>query len=93
MGIVITRLYTSGFDEEWFMNYNIYNLERAIAIAERISDGKNEKVIQMFDFASYSDKLRPPFKLNRDIIHCLQNHYPEHVEKVILVSSKDSSFL
>uniref|UniRef100_A0A6V2HBP8 CRAL-TRIO domain-containing protein n=1 Tax=Ditylum brightwellii TaxID=49249 RepID=A0A6V2HBP8_9STRA len=79
-----------GYDTEWFLKYNIYTLERAIACTERATDGEIEKVIAIFDLGQYSNKVRTPLTLSKDITFCLRDHYPERLEKVFMI---DAPFL
>ena len=81
-----SHLYTSGFDKDWYMKYNIFTLEKAIAIVERDSNGEQGKVVVAFDMGQFSASVRPPVSLTRDLVYCLQNHYPERVEKILVVS-------
>lgn len=85
--VVLPHKFTSGFDPEWYMKYNIYTLERAIAITENASDGRLEKVVVVFDFGSYSHALRPPMGLSKELQFCLRDHYPERVDTVVLVDT------
>ena len=80
------HLYTSGFDKDWYMKYNIFTLEKAIAGAERDSNGKQGKVVVAFDMGQFSASVTPPVSLTRDLVSCLQNHYPERVDKILIVS-------
>lgn len=82
-----SHLYTSGFDKEWFMKYNIFTLEKAIACVERDSNGKKGKIVVAFDMGQFSAQVRPPVSLTRDLVHCLQNHYPERVDKILVVDA------
>ena len=85
--VVLTHRFVSGFSKEWYMKYNIYTLERAIAIVEKATDGKIEKVAVAFDFGQYNAKMRPPLGLSKNLQFCLRDHYPERVEKVILIDT------
>lgn len=85
--VVRTHKSTSGFRAEWYMKYNIYALERAIAIAEQETDGEVENVCVVFDFGQYSAKLRPPLGLSKELQFCLRDHYPERVEYVVLIDT------
>ena len=84
---VLTHKYASGFSQDWYMKYNIYTLERALAVAERESDGRLEKVIAAFDFGQYTNRFRPPLGLSKDLLFCLRDHYPERIECIILVDT------
>ena len=84
--IGLTHKYLS-YDHEWFMKYNIYTLERAIAVTEEATNGTIEKIIAVFDFGQYTSKNQVPMSLSKEISFCLRDHYPERVEKVLMVSS------
>mmetsp|Transcript_35989 Transcript_35989/g.78835 ORF Transcript_35989/g.78835 Transcript_35989/m.78835 type:complete len:326 (+) Transcript_35989:1-978(+) len=84
---ILTHKFTTGFRAEWYMKYNIYTLERAIAIAEHETDGHVEKVCVVFDFGRYSSKLRPPLGLSKELQFCLRDHYPERVGRVLLIDT------
>ena len=80
------RFASGGFDPRWYLKYNMYTLERALACTERDTDGALEKIVVALDFGQNSGRVRPPLGLAKDLLLCLRDHYPERVQVVLLVS-------
>mmetsp|Transcript_2643 Transcript_2643/g.3730 ORF Transcript_2643/g.3730 Transcript_2643/m.3730 type:complete len:362 (-) Transcript_2643:140-1225(-) len=75
------------YDHEWYLVGHIFNLERAIARTERLTNGKLEKVNVILDYDNYNRKLAPPMALVKQLISCLSNHYPERMERAIVLDA------
>lgn len=65
-------------DHEGNLRHLVYNLERAIAVAEAKGKGV-EKVCLVIDFNGFSLMKQPPMKTSRATLDILQNHYPERL--------------
>ena len=65
--------------------HTMYLVERAIACTEFASDGKNEKIFSICDFAQYARANIPNSKQSRPTIQALQDHYPERLKCHVVV--------
>jgi len=84
--IALTHKYLS-YDHDWYMQYNIYTLERAIALTEEATNGAMEKIVAVFDFGHYTSKNQVPISLSKEISFCLRDNYPERVEKILMIDA------
>lgn len=62
----------------------VYNMERAV-IAMKEKTGK-EKVILLIDYKGFSLFNSPPMKTSMEILHILQDHYPERLKRAYLIN-------
>jgi hypothetical protein len=70
---------SSETNEEAFITAQLYIAERVIAATEYISEGKEEKVVAVFEFSNYSSSNAPPFRVMRSMAQILQHNYPERL--------------
>ena len=75
--------------EEAFVTAQLYITERAIAATEALSEGREEKVLAIADFRSYSRSNAPPWSALSTVVHLLQPNYPERLNHLIIL---DASF-
>lgn len=75
------------WDEEFFIKGNIFMLEKALACTERRTDGLQNKVIVMYDYAGYGLANTPPTKLVGKLLFCLRDHFPEKLQHVFVVDA------
>ena len=75
------------WDEETFVEGNIYMLERALAATERRTDGKVTKILNFYDYNGYAMKNSPPPLLIARLLGDLRDHWPDRLEGVYIVDS------
>ena len=75
------------WDEESFIEGNIYMLERALAATERKTDGKVTKILNFYDYNGYAMKNSPPPLLIARLMSDLRDHWPDRLEGVYVVDS------
>lgn len=73
-------------DEAYIMT-QLYIAERAIAATEFLSQGKEEKVSAIFDFADYNSAHSPPRTAMQTMVVMLQRNYPERLHQLIVVDA------
>lgn len=62
----------------------VFNMEKAIACLQTRSD--KEKVVLFIDYKGYSLANAPPMKTSMEILHILQNHYPERLKRAYMIN-------
>jgi len=72
-------------NHEGNVKHLVYNMERAIAVMME-KTGK-EKVILLIDYKGFSFFNSPPMKTSMEILHILQDHYPERLKRAYLINS------
>lgn len=65
--------------------HTIYLLERAMACTELQSEGKQEQVFSICDFAKYARATVPAKGESKPTIQALQDHYPERLLHHVVV--------
>lgn len=92
LGCTFVRLYTFLYITDWFTLYSAYfcqntasaenNIKHLVYLLENavlnLSEGQ-EQMSWLIDFTGFSFSTNIPIKTARDIIHILQNHYPERL--------------
>mmetsp|Transcript_8284 Transcript_8284/g.17907 ORF Transcript_8284/g.17907 Transcript_8284/m.17907 type:complete len:349 (-) Transcript_8284:74-1120(-) len=72
-------------DVEAYVMAHLYIAERAMAATEILSRGKEEKIVALLDFETYSSSCKPPLSAMRLLIPLLQTNYPERVDHIVIV--------
>lgn len=76
---------SSETNDEAFITAQLYVAERAIACTEILSEGKEEKVVAIFEFGTYSSSNAPPFRVMRAMAQILQRNYPERLDHLCIL--------
>lgn len=76
---------SSETNEDAFITAQLYIAERVIAATEHLSEGKNEKVLAIFEFGNYSSSNAPPFRVMRAMSQVLQHNYPERALHLLIL--------
>lgn len=74
-----------GGTEAEYLTSQLYVAERANACSEFVSQGRQEKMVAVFDFSSYQSGNAPPLQWQLSAIRTIQNLYPERLHKLILL--------
>ena len=85
--IVIKFPRQSSGTQEAFIATQLYIAERAIATTEVLSLGKQEKVVCVFDFGTYSSSNAPPRSAITTTVHLLQRNYPERLDHLLILEA------
>jgi hypothetical protein len=75
----------AGSNVDAYITTQIYIAERAIAVSEFLSEGRDEKVMAIFDFAQYSSKNSPPLSSMKSVATILQHNYPERLRHLFII--------
>lgn len=72
-------------NDEEFVETLVYIMERAIAATEYISRGKQEKILVVLDFGTFSRALSPPMSGIKQIASILQTKYSERLKNLVII--------
>lgn len=72
-------------NEKDFFTVQLYWIERALACTERRSCGVEEKMDMVVNYDGYCRENKPPMGLVKQLVHMLQEHYPERLHFWIAV--------
>ena len=76
---------TSEMNEDSYFLAQIYLTERALAATEVISKGKQDQMVAIFDFGTYSSSNSPPFKVVMNTVKTLQRIYQDRLKKLFIL--------
>ncbi|GAX24375.1 hypothetical protein FisN_4Lh498 [Fistulifera solaris] len=82
--VVHPRTDKSTVDEDFIANL-IFIVERAAAVTEFSSRGKEEKLIVVLDFGTFSSSLSPPMSAVKGIVGVLQSKYSERLKNLVIL--------
>ncbi|PRW60765.1 random slug 5-like [Chlorella sorokiniana] len=75
----LEAVYSGDSDER--VKWLVYTLEQASRIADATAaDGK---MTWLIDFVGYNSKNSPPIKVSLQVLHILQNHFPERLGRAV----------
>lgn len=83
--VVVEGRTVSGTDADAFVLARVYLTERAMATAEILSRGRNEKVVAILDYEGYQSKYAPGFAAIKQAVVVLQGKYPERLKRMIVL--------
>lgn len=82
--VVHPRTDKTTVDEDFVTNL-IFIVERAAAVTEYESRGKEEKIIVVLDFGTFSSSLSPPMSAVKGIVGVLQSKYSERLKNLVIL--------
>ncbi|PSC75046.1 random slug 5-like [Micractinium conductrix] len=71
----LEAVYSGDSDER--VKWLVYTLEQAARLAD--ASAPDGKMTWLIDFVGYNSKNSPPLKVSLQVLHILQNHYPERL--------------
>lgn len=71
--------------EEAFVMTVMYMIERAIAVTESLSRGKEQKIDVIIDVSHFKPKCAPRKSTLKAVFHILQEHYPERLRTLVVL--------
>lgn len=87
-GAIVYRMHRTSVDcpQEPYLLAQMYVAERAIAMTELASKGRNEKLMVVMDSKHYDSTHSPTTATIRYASTLMQAHYPERLKKLVIMS-------